>query len=130
MGALIDTSAIYALLDPGDAGHEDAVLIADRLGDRLVTHAMVLTESISLVDRRLPAHTLRRFLNDLVPRLDVIMVDERLFSRALAAFRAGERRRLSFVDSVTIEFCRDRGIQEVFAFDDDFERAGLTLLRA
>lgn len=128
MGPLIDTSAVIACLDGGDPNADDARRILASCS-RLVPHAYVVVESISVIDRRLPPAAMDAFLDVMLPTIQVSPVGPELFSRAMAAFRARERRRLSFVDAVTIEFCRSSRITDVFAFDDDLARAGLQLAR-
>lgn len=130
MGSLIDTSAIFAVLCADDESHEEATRVLARLDGPLVTHDLIVVEAVSLIDRRLGQAELDAFLDVMLPTIDVGRVDPALFNRSLMAFRARERRRLSFVDAVTIEFCRDRGIRDVFAFDEDLARAGLKAVRA
>lgn len=125
----IDTSAIYAILDASDEHHAAALAILRARPPRFITHELMLVESISVVDRRLGQEPLDQLLDVIMRDVRSAPVDRGLFDRSLAAFRARERRRLSFVDSVTIEFCRQHGINEMFAFDDDLERAGLTALQ-
>lgn len=125
----IDTSAILAILDASDERHAEASAILRARPPRFITHELVLVESISVVDRRLGQGPLDLLLDVMMRDIRSVPVDRGLFDRSLAAFRARERRRLSFVDSVTIEFCRQHGIDEVFAFDEDLERAGFTALK-
>lgn len=129
MGPLIDTSAVIAVLEPEDPNHAAAARILGSLRG-VVTHDYVVLESISVLDRRSSPRTLETFLDVMLPEIHVERVGSELFARAMAAFRARERRRLSFVDAVTIEFCRDQGIRDVFAFDEDLDRAGLRSLKA
>lgn len=129
MGPLVDTSAIFAALDGTDPSHARAVRVL-AAHTSLAAHEFIVVEAVSVIDRRLPAAALTAFFDHILPTIDVSPVGPDLFERAVAAFRARSRRRLSFVDCVTIEFCRAHGIREVFAFDDDLERAGLSLLRA
>jgi predicted nucleic acid-binding protein len=132
MGSLIalDTSAIYALMAENDDAHDEAKRISATLSwSRVVTHNYVVTEAISILDRRGGQEVVARLLDGILRSVMVEWVDRDLHERGLAAFLGRERRKLSFVDAVTIEFCRERGIREVFAFDDDLERAGLKALR-
>ena len=129
MTTFVDTSAIYALLDRSDAGHGRAVRGQEAVaGDELVTHAYVVVETISLVRHRLGPEPAARLIDEFLPALDVVDVDERLRTRALAAFRAGVATSISLVDRTSFELMRDLGIDRAFALDEDFEAAGFALV--
>ena len=128
MTVLIDTSAIYALLDRTDASHRRAAAIFTALADEpLITHSYVVVEAFALSQRRLGDEAVRRLALDLLPVIEVTWVGPELHERAVSALLAASSR-VSLVDRVSFELMRDRGIERAFAFDDDFERAGFRLL--
>ncbi len=73
----------------------------------------------ALVQRRLGIAGTRFLLQDLVPSLEVVLVDQRLHENAVSAFLSGLRRRVSLVDCASFEVMRRRGIERAFAFDSD-----------
>jgi uncharacterized protein len=122
---VVDTSALYALLDADDASHAAAVVGWDRAGDReLVTHAYVVVETVVLVRRRLGPVAVVALLEDVLPALRVEMVDRDLHDSALSAFRS-EGGGTSLVDRVTLAFAAREGIRDLLGFDADLEREGL-----
>ena len=126
----VDTSALLAFLDADDVQNTRAVESFERLvlsGDP-VSHNYVVLESAALVHRRGGSDLTRRFMLDLVPLLDLVWVDERLHERAARDWLAGLSRGSSLVDYVSFEVMRERGIDEAFAFDRDFARAGFATL--
>ena len=77
MSVLVDTSALYALLDEDDVNHGSAVrgwthLLATELP---TTHNYVVVETSALVQRRLGMAAVERLHRGLLPVVRVTMVD-------------------------------------------------------
>jgi uncharacterized protein len=128
--AFTDTSALYAYLDRADDNHPQAAAVfADLLdGAGLVTHNYVVVELAALVQRRLGSRASRSLFDDVLPVVDLVFVDDDTHHAAITGYRAGLRRRTSLVDHVSFEVMRRTGLQEAFAFDDDFTRQGFILV--
>lgn len=127
MSVFVDTSALFAVLDADDEHHSNAAEAwADILsiGEPLVTTNYVLVESFAVVQRRLGSEAARTFAEDIVSVLFIHWVEEQEHERALAAFLAAMRRRLSLADCVSFEIMRSLGIRRAFAFDPHFREAG------
>lgn len=129
MSVFVDTSALYALLDEGDAQHADASDALRRLvGMELVTHAFVVVEACALVGRRLPWAASEQLMDGLLPVVDVTSVDADLYGVAMASYRRSASARVSLVDHVSFAFMRLLGIRRAFAYDDDFVHEGFDLV--
>jgi predicted nucleic acid-binding protein len=125
---LVDSSALYALLDQQDGNHAAAeAAFGDLLDgrDRLVSHNYVVTETCALVQRRLGAAAAVDFIQRFVPLLDVIWIDQETHQAAAVRFVAAPSRSTSLVDLVSFEVMRRQGIEAAFAFDRDFQSTGL-----
>ena len=76
MTTLVDTSALYALLDEDDLNHELAKAWLSGPGrdpvEPLVTHSYVVVESAGLAAQRLGPAASRTLLQALVPSLSVL----------------------------------------------------------
>jgi uncharacterized protein len=125
VSVVVDTSALFALLDRRDANHASAAAFwADPDDEDLVTHAYVVIESVALVRSRLGVPAVNALVEELLPAIRVEMVD-----RLLHDLSMGEHRRLgggtSLVDRVTLAFAARHGIGRAFAFDADLVAAGL-----
>jgi predicted nucleic acid-binding protein len=129
----VDTSAFFALLDADDAHrararvHLQEVLAA---GADLLTHEYVVVETTALVQRRLGLAALRRFVDDLLPLVEVAWVDEALHGEAREALLAAGRRNVSLVDWTSFLVMRRLGVRTAFTFDLDFGAEGFEVLPA
>jgi predicted nucleic acid-binding protein len=128
----VDTSALLAFLDRDAAQHARVVAsIAEILAERrAITHSYVLVETEALVHRRLGNRVARRFLEDVVPILQVVWVDADLHGAAVSAHLQTLRRGSSLVDHVSFELMHRRGLRIALALDRDFAREGFELVPA
>ena len=77
MSVFVDTSALYALLDGDDAGHERALRGSERiLREELLTHSYVVVETVSLVRRRLGPEAAARLIDDMLPAIKIAAVTQ------------------------------------------------------
>ena len=127
---LIDTSALFALLNAEEPNHARAAATYRVIGERerLVTHNYVIVETSALVHRRLGPLAARDLLERLVPAMETLWVDRALHATAVTAFVAARRRGLSLVDRVSFQLMRERGIETAFAFDRDFAEEGFSVV--
>jgi predicted nucleic acid-binding protein len=133
----VDTSALYAVLDAADDNHDAADRIWSRLLDgvelgttQMVTHGSIVVEATALVQRRLGMPAVRVLLDEVLALMDVAWVDAALHESATTALLAADSRVVSLVDWTSFETMRRLGIEEAFAFDDDFTRRGFRVLAA
>ena len=129
MTVVVDTSALYALLDEDDVNHIEAVRGWTRLLAREspTAHAYVVLETSALVQRQLGMKAVERLHRGLLPIVRVTMVDTSTHQRAVERWLAQRLRGLSLVDVTSFVVMRDRGLDHAFAFDDDFVREAFSL---
>jgi len=128
MSVFVDTSALQAALDHSDPNHAMAAELFDRLlgVEDLVTHNYVHVEAEQLIRRRLRAAAARNLLDDVLPALRTVWVDEGTHAEAVRAV-SGAGRGASLVDEVSFLVMRSLDINLALAFDADFERQGFRL---
>lgn len=125
MTAFADTSALFAVLDRDDDNHgAAAAAFGGLIEEGLVTHNYVIVESAALAQSRLGADAVRALIQDVVPAIRTLWINEDVHRAAVAAFIAASRRKISLVDWVSFEVMRREGIERAFAFDRDFVSQG------
>ena len=128
MTTFVDTSALFALLDEGDPGHDAALAWLEGTAtgppERFRTHSYIVTETIALTHARLGTAAVRMLIDNVMPAFEIRFVDAELHQRATTAYLAGLTRRVSFVDRTSFELMRAERIDRAFAFDPDFRREG------
>ncbi|MEA2009611.1 MAG: PIN domain-containing protein [Actinomycetota bacterium] len=131
-----DTSWWVAWSLPGDARHDDALAMLDRLGphEQVLTTNQVVGETWTFLRRR-GGHTPAIAFLDRIEaletkaRLVVHHVTEQQEQNALSWLRRRDERVYSFVDATSFQAMRERRLREVLAFDEDFQAAGFVELR-
>ena len=94
----------------------------------LWTTSYVVVETVALLQHRIGLEPVRDFENHVYPLLSVEWVSEALHRRGPRRLSRENRRRLGLVDCVSLEFMRQRGIDEALGLDRHFEEAGYALL--
>ncbi len=128
----VDTSAWDAIADGGDPNHDVALLFRDEIAGQcqLVVTNYILDELYTLLLMNVGHQRAVDFkgkLDVLVEEgvLEVIWVSEDIATEAWAVFeRFNVDKQWSFTDCVSYVVMKQRGITEVFAFDDDFAQMG------
>lgn len=132
MNLLVDTSALYAVLDRDDANHPTAREIWMRLlsgSDRLKTTNYIVVETSALVQHRLGMPAMRTFLDEVIPAIEVEWITPSDHQAAVAALLAADRRRLSLVDCSSFTVMRRLGLHHAFAFDRHFAEQGFEMIQ-
>jgi len=128
---LIDTSALYAVLDRDDQNHLAAkatwTLLLQTDQPLLVTNE-VLVETTALVQHRLGMAAVRVLGGDVLAALQVHWITDVDHGHAQNALLAADRRKLSLVDCSSFHVMRTRMMRKVFAFDPHFREQGFEVL--
>jgi uncharacterized protein len=131
MKIMVDTSALYALMDRDDQNHEAAKQAWSEMiqsEHTLISSNYILVETFALLKSRLGLKAVRGFHDDLMPMIHVEFVSATLHRLGIAALLAVSKRRLSLVDCVSFEVMRASGIRTAFAFDPHFAEQGFDLI--
>lgn len=115
--AFVDSSALVALADAGDASHAAAVAAYEELrasGYRFFSTDLLLTEAFELLASALGQRVAAAWLK--ACRLPVHYVDERDFAAARDRI-ANAQRPLGLTDAISAAVVARYGIQDVFAVD-------------
>jgi predicted nucleic acid-binding protein len=127
---LVDTSAVYAIVDRSDANHPAAKAILDRLrgegAEPLLTNFLV-GECHALLLTRLGADVARRWLLANVWRVERVTADDE--ERAMTILREYVDKAFSYVDATSFAVMERLRLRRAFAFDAHFEQFGLSVLQ-
>ncbi len=128
----VDTSALAALAISGDINHAAAAasfrhLMTEKATPLVTSHPVVL-ETTSLLQSRFGFAVARALHDRIMPVLVTVSVSSESFARAVAIWRAAQRRALSLVDCTSFEIMRDLGITTAFAYDPHFAEEGFEVL--
>jgi predicted nucleic acid-binding protein len=129
----LDTGFVQALLNRNDQLHPRALAGNSQLkgAARVVTTEAVLVEIGNALSKRLDH---RRLAVDFIAgcysaaNMTVVNVTTDLLRRSLSLYEQRSDKTWGMTDCISIVVMRDMQINEVFAFDQDFEQAGFTLL--
>jgi len=127
----LDTSAVFAVLDPDDESHLPALAAWNRVlteDEPIVTTSYVLLESFALVQRRLGLDAVRDLSEDWEPILNIVWLEERDHVAGVTALLIAGRRDLSLVDCTSFEIIRRLGIRRCFTFDPHFRDQGFEVI--
>jgi uncharacterized protein len=117
---LVDSGALFAVLDPHDHYHSLAVRILAGIPGRLLTTWAVVSETLYLVGRDYgwPGQaTVVRLVRN---RLDVADLDRAQGERSLALMERYADQPMDFADATLVALAEARGERRIFTFDHDF----------
>lgn len=134
----VDTSAFYAHFVANAPRHDRARSVFDgieagALAFRpLYTTGYVLSELATLLVRKASHETAADALDRVRSSASVVVLhpDAEAFDATCAAFEQYDDQRISFVDHLTGVLARERDVDRIFAFDDDFRTLGFRLVPA
>jgi uncharacterized protein len=129
----VDSGHLIALINPKDQWHLKAVSAAQFVsGYGLVATQEVLIEFLNFYSgdaslmRRLAVTSVRRWLKDRT--LLIIPSNENTFSDALDLYEARPDKGYSLTDCISMNVCRELGIEEILSSDKHFEQEGFRAL--
>jgi predicted nucleic acid-binding protein len=128
---LIDTSALFDILDSNGANHRAAKTFWFDLLEKeaqVFCTSYILLETLALIQKRLGMKAVRDFHQNMVPVLHVVWISEEDHNNAIEALLLSNRRRLSLVDCSSFVTMRRLGISMAFAFDPHFIEQGFEVL--
>jgi predicted nucleic acid-binding protein len=126
----VDTSGFYAAIDGSDPNHGPALALfreSDRVDWQLLSHNYVVHETWALAQARFGWSAVDTWSRLLLPRCEIIWVDEGLHATAAARCRQAKARRLSLTDCVSFELMARENIREALAYDEHFAAEGFVI---
>lgn len=126
---LVDTSAVYALLDRGDACHQAAKDSLERLkkarSEPLLTN-FIVAECHALSLSRLGASVARKWLLANVWVVERVTVEDEAAAREV--IRKYPDKTFSYTDATSFAVMERLGLRAAFAFDPHFRQYGFQVV--
>jgi predicted nucleic acid-binding protein len=126
---LIDTSAVYALVDRDDAFHRKAVAILRSMPGRGLTPLLtnfIVAESRALILSRMGAALARRWLLAQTWQVEAVQVQDENVAKDI--IRKYTDKSFSYTDATSFAVMARTGIAEAFGCDPHFQQYGFKLL--
>ena len=126
---LVDTSAVFALLDRSDKCHEAAKTTLSRLNTRRVEPLLtnfIVAECHALALSRIGAEVARNWLLRNVWPVERVAVDDEV--KAVEIIRQYTDKTFSYTDATSFAVMERLGIRKAFAFDPHFRQYGFQVV--
>lgn len=126
---LVDTSAVFALLDRSDKCHEAAKTTLSRLNTRRVEPLLtnfIVAECHALALSRIGAEVARNWLLRNVWPVERVAVDDEV--KAVEIIRQYTDKTFSYTDATSFVVMERLGIRKAFAFDPHFRQYGFQVV--
>lgn len=118
MTALIDTSYLFALINPNDRSHTKCVQFAQTVSEPLIVPMTVLPEIAYLLDSRLGHAVMRQFVAQLLrPHWSIEPVTSADWQRTTEILHQYRDSRLDFVDATSIALAERLNVRRIFTLD-------------
>ncbi|MBX3267195.1 MAG: type II toxin-antitoxin system VapC family toxin [Acidobacteria bacterium] len=129
----VDTLYFVALINKNDQWRSKSIEAKARLSDaRFVTTEMVLIEVLNFLSEY--GETLRKqvslFVRDVLEdvEFDVVAYTETTLLNGLELYETRLDKGYSLTDCISMNVCREMGIQEILTHDRHFEQEGFSIL--
>ena len=129
----VDTSAFYAYLSREDPDHGkvvEAVRACLEADSALVASSYVIAETMGLVQHRLGLASLTRFVEDMLPLVQVQWIAAGEHDAAWRLLARVKKRSFTIVDASTAVLMQRDGVNRILALDPEFRRLGFVALPA
>lgn len=129
-----DTSFFYSFLDTNETTHPLAEKIVDQCIEKKVQFYVtweIISETVTLLRYRLSYEGASRFIDEIIPTLNIVNTDIKLKNEALSLFKGlSEDKRISYCDIISY-LVASRTLDNIpcLSFDKDFERLGLIVVK-
>ncbi len=129
---LVDTSAYFALVDPGDTNHASARAIAEQLTSeryRQFTTNFILAETHALLLARLGGAVAAREIQEIDRSATIVVrVSPKDEHRGREIIMQYDDKDFSLTDAVSFAVMERLGISQAFTFDKHFAQDGFSIL--
>jgi len=130
----VDTSAWIMLLNRSEKCHSDAAAIYNSLGNvTLLITSYIISETYTWLRKKNGFDAAYSFLESMKRKVELnqmvlVYADESLENEAFNLLDKFKDHKLSHADAVSISTMKRFGVKDVFAYDNHFTIAGMTIM--
>jgi uncharacterized protein len=129
----VDTSYIYAIINPNDQWHSKASEYESKIASAnlpLITTQFILAEIADGLSPVRYRESAARIIHSLLenPEVDVIPASSELFNAGLELYESRPDKDWGLTDCFSFVTMRDRGLTDALTTDDHFRQAGFNAL--
>ena len=130
MGRFADSFFYFAVMNPKDLSHAEALRLSRGVRGRIVTTAFVLTEVADGMSRPPARQAYLRLaaLLEADPNVHIVPPSEALFRKGASLYAARPDKSWSLTDCISFVVMDDLGLAEALTADHHFEQAGFVAL--
>jgi predicted nucleic acid-binding protein len=126
----VDSFYFFAILNPADAAHLQAVEYSRRHAAPLLTTTWVIAEIADGLARTANRGVVKRLVSSFrsVSANEIAATTDDVFERGLDLYHARADKHWSLTDCISFVVMEDRGIRDALTGDHHYEQAGFTAL--
>lgn len=132
----VDTSAFIAIVNEKDDNHRAAKRFLDDIKrgkvkvKKIITSDYIIDETLTRIRYSVGHKEAVEWGDGILASkvIDRMEIGNEFFELAWDIFTKYKDKKLSFTDCTSFAVMKKRGIEKVFAFDEDFERMGFVLM--
>lgn len=129
MTVFIDSSALISLWDQDDSNHLAAIKKSRELQNikaSIFISNIIVGEVLKVLSIKLGIKITNQ-CGEILQKLNIIFVDEKLHQKAWEGFQKRTSKNLSFFDFTSFVIIKEFNIDQVFSFDRDFKKLKLSI---
>ena len=126
---LVDTAAVYALLDRSDKHHTQAVQVLQHLAQKrsdLIMTNFIVGECFTLLQAKLGVGVARTWLFNNRWRVERVSLEDEIQTHAI--LRQFQDKNFSYTDASSFAVMERLGIRSAFTYDHHFAQYGFAML--
>lgn len=134
LNIFVDSDAFIALIKHNDSNHQRAKLIFEKLQDttvNFITSNYVFSEVITVLSQRVDHQTAIIFIQNMQSGDNMFVIeriDREAEEKAVQIFINQTSKNVSFVDCTNIALIKQKGLDGIFSFDEDYKNNGVQLI--
>lgn len=132
----VDSDAFVAFVKKDDSNHKKAKQIFEKLQDAPITYVTsdyVFAEVVTVLSQKVNHEAAVAFIKNTKSEDSIFLIErinEKLEDEAIQIFISQTSKNVSFIDCVNKAIIREKQMDGIFSFDDDYKKNGIKLIES